>query len=329
MNLATIVFLAAMEGIRFPGSIQYLPKEVLEARSHGAETKVVFHVVDDEGRAVKDASVGAAFYMNGKKGYVVKGLTDANGIFEATQQSVGEVNYSIRKDDYYDTRDRIWLTGTIYKAGEVTDGKWQPYGKTYEVVLKKIRNPMAMNAYRCERAIPKQGVDLGFDLRVGDFVKPYGKGDVADFVFRHDVWDVSYWKYRAEMTLSFTNALDGVYVDDKDMFSRFVSSYQASTNANYRKKITFVYDSRNPKAKIMDLLKENQYLVLRTRTKVNEKGELTAAFYSKMYGDFKFLMQGMSFTAYVNMEPNSTNLEFDPNKNLQKFSPTVFEIRRP
>ncbi len=221
MNLATIVFLAAMEGIRFPGCIQYLPKEVLEARSHGAETKVVFHVVDDEGHAVKNASVGVGFSMNGRKSSEMKGMTDASGRFEATGQSVGEVNYGIKKDGYYETRGRIWLAGSIHKAGEVKDGKWLPYGKVHDVVLKRKRNPMAMNAYYCERKIPKQKTDLGFDLRIGDFVHPYGKGQMADFTLRYEDQRMkNHWQYRAEMVINFTNAFDGVYVKEKDMFSR-------------------------------------------------------------------------------------------------------------
>ncbi len=75
MLLATLL-LAFLEAVHFPGATQNLPKEVLDASIHGAETKVVFHVVDDEGKPVKDASIGASFYMHGKKRYGRKGLAD-------------------------------------------------------------------------------------------------------------------------------------------------------------------------------------------------------------------------------------------------------------
>ncbi len=329
MNLLSVCLFAVMTAVRFPGATQYLPSEVRRARVYGADTKVVFHVVDDEGHAVKNASVGVGFSMNGRKSSEIKGMTDASGRFEAMGQSVGEVNYGIGKDDHYETRGRIWLAGDLYKAGEVKDGRWLPYGKVHDVVLKRKRNPIAMNAYYCERKIPKQKTDLGFDLRVGDFVHPYGKGQMTDFTLRYEDQRMkNHWQYRAEMVISFTNAFDGVYVKGKDMFSDFVSEYHASTNAHYQKSLTFIYDSLNPKTKIRKLLTDDQYLVLRTRTKVNDKGELVEAYYSKIYGAFR-IAGGMAFTAYVNEALNVTNLEFNPDLNLQKNPPTIFEVRRP
>ncbi len=329
MSFVSILFAVVATNI-FRGGLQHTPPEVRHAMRYGAETKVVFHVSDDEGKPVKDASVGAAFYMHGKKGYGRKGLTDATGCFTAQQMSVGEVNYWINKDGYYETHGRIWFAGDIYKCGEVKDGKWQPYGKTYEVVLKKIRTPVSMSAYSCTREIPLLKTEMGFDLRVGDFVKPFGKGLVADFVLKYDECQENYWKYRAEMSLFFTNALDGAYVRSKDTSSRFWSDYHASTNMSYQKEFTFVNDRLvSPREAKSRMIEENQYLVLRTRTKVDEKGNLTEAFYSKIYGPIKFSRKKVSFRIYVNPVPNSTNLEFDPSMNLQKSYPEFLLQRDP
>lgn len=82
-----------------------LPRSVEEKKAlmSGAETRIVFCVVDNEGFAVTNALVKVGFYLNEKKGNAVSGLTDTNGLLFAEKRSVGEVNYWIRKSGYYET----------------------------------------------------------------------------------------------------------------------------------------------------------------------------------------------------------------------------------
>ncbi len=329
MTLPVTLLFASLGAVQFPGATQNLPKEVLDASIHGADTKVIFHVVDDEGRPVKDASVGAAFYMNGKKGYGRKGLTDGYGRFTARQMSVGEVNYGINKDGYYESYGRIWLAGDLYKAGEVKDGKWQPYGKTYEVVLKPIKDPIPMRAYHFVGQLCATNTLLGFDMEKGDFVTPHGHGKTTDFYLEYQEEEVTFWKYRAVLTMSFPNVMDGAYRAKKDNYSGFVSVYNADTNAVYRKKFVFDYNHLDWKKKENTTLSDGEYLILRTRTKINEKGELVEAYYSKIYGAMGFLHRGIKFCVHMNPTPNSTNLEFDVNKNLKKDIPSFRETRAP
>ncbi len=337
MNLATIVFLAAMEGTRFPGCIQYLPKEVLEARSQGAETKVVFHVVDDEGRPVKDASVGAVFYMNGKKGYGRKGLTDGDGWFTARQMSVGEVNYWINKDGYYETHGRIWFAGDIYKCGEVKEGKWQPYGKTYETVLKPIKKPTPMYVAPTSNwiTIPMTNTVFGFDFEKNDLEKPYGIGLTSDFTveFFHD--GRKYKDYAgSRLVIRFIRPFDGVYRAKCDLFSEFKSTYHANTNMVFTQSLA-MFDQRNTDGKwTKNEVDRNEYLVMRTRSKVDKDGKLISAHYSKIYGPVRFgpaheKPGKMMLVYFHNPIPNDTNLESDVKKTIRPANAMFHSVRIP
>lgn len=56
---------------------------------------------------------------------------------------------------------------------------------------------------------------------------------------------------------------------------------------------------------------------LRTRVKLDDKGNVVSANSAKIMGDFRIMATGLlSFTYYFNPTPNDRNLEFAPKKNL-------------
>ncbi len=300
----SLVLTSFLNGAKVPFNVRY-------ARAFGADTKAIFNVVDYEGVPVEGATVLAGFYMNREPGKNPKatGVTDKNGVFVAEQKSVGEINYIIQRDKYYATSGRIDFRDRFNWAKCVEDGKWQPYGVTYNLTLKAKKVPIPMEVCRFEKEITTN-TTVGFDLRIGDCVRPHGEGEVADFTFVVTEEKIDTWTLRATLTLSFTNALDGAYMKDKDMYSDYVSVYHADTNAVYKQQFLFEYNTLVPKKKIDTSLSERQYLILRTRTKVNDKNEIIEAFYSKLYGPLNFIHQGLTFKAYFNPTPNDTNLEF-------------------
>ncbi len=77
----------------------------------------------------------------------------------------------------------LYTVGDIYKCGEVKEGKWQPYGKTYETVLKPIKKPTPMYVAPTSNwiSIPLTNTVFGFDFEKNDLVKPYGIGVTSDF----------------------------------------------------------------------------------------------------------------------------------------------------
>ena len=115
---------------------------------------------------------------------------------------------------YYGNRGGINFTN-------VSHGKWQPWNPVLELRLDRILNPIPMYAKKIRDAImPRDGQPLGYDLMVGDWVAPDGKGQVADLFFdiaRKTNGEVQIPHYpRAyelldnTLTISFPNVSDGI-----------------------------------------------------------------------------------------------------------------------
>jgi hypothetical protein len=293
-------------------------EEELKALRNGAEAKVVLRVVGDRGDIVANAMVTGSFHMNDGKGKPFSGNTDTNGIYVATGKSVGDWHYFVLKDGYYRTHESLWLSrrGT----NTVADGRWQPYGTTNTVVLKRTVNPVAMCVKSKTDGIlpPVKNEYIGFDLEKGDWVRPHGKGTVADFnlKYEYEAGTIPLLYYRGAAFFAFTNKYDGVYVMKKETFSAFNSVYQADTNAVYQQEVSFVYDRLSGEIKENSKLPDTDYLVLRIRSKVGEDGHLISAHYAKIYGPVAAGGGGVYFGFYFNPNANDPNLEADTTKNL-------------
>ena len=87
------------------------------------------------------------------------------------------------KDGYYENGGGAGFTN----SSSSSFGRWQPWNPTVEVVLQKIgiQVPMYVRHMR-DIKVPAEAKPCGFDLIVGDWVAPYGKGVTADFVFQFD-----------------------------------------------------------------------------------------------------------------------------------------------
>lgn len=109
----------------------------------GALAKVRIKVVDQDGVIVPGAKIWGAFTTgSGFNDYaLVDGVTDTNGVFVARNRCNGRLRFDVRKEGYYRTEEnvRFW---DAKKDPTVIDGKWQPYGETRTVVLKKIKAPI-------------------------------------------------------------------------------------------------------------------------------------------------------------------------------------------
>lgn len=94
----------------------------------GADAKVAFHIVDDKGAPVTNATVNIFFDMiDRSKGRRVIGNTDTNGVFIAEAKTGGVLEIEVTGENYYKTIDKMCFIamGNEY---EVHDGKWQPWG---------------------------------------------------------------------------------------------------------------------------------------------------------------------------------------------------------
>jgi hypothetical protein len=310
---------------------------VLEARaqdsspymaSPSAEASIILRCIDQTGQPVSEAAVSSALYPDGSfvNAIVNNGNTDSNGCFAMKGRTAGEYSFGLTKNGYYKTRMVRHLSRE--KAASVVSGRWQPYGMTNTVILKRIVNPVAMYAfdYMAGHAlIPKVSEPLGFDLMAGDWVAPYGDGTVPDF-------DVTYLRdgegreySTLELVLSTHSPFAGFVKIKSDNYSAFKSPHHADTNAVYEREIRFSF-KKQPYGKgghryVDGQMTADECIILRTRTRLDRDGRLAGAHYGKIYGPMYFGVArnapgSVKMLHYLNPTENDTNLEYDPGRNL-------------
>jgi hypothetical protein len=170
---------------------------------------------------------------------------------------------------------------------------------TFTLMLKKIGKPIPMYAKSITYIkFPIFNKPIGYDLTIGDWVAPYGKGANTDFLFAENHVDA---KSGYTFTVSFPNPGDGIQGLTRDWslgVSGLVSFHEAPI------------DGYQPKYEKTQMSNPDRIYYFRVRTKLDENGNVVSAHYGKIYGDF------MQFRYYFNPTPNNRNIEFDPKQNL-------------
>ena len=291
-----------------------------------AQAKIILRCIDQNGIIVTNANVSSALYPDGsfENAIVMNGTTDTNGCFVMEGKTNGEYSFTLKKDGFYKTHEtkHLFLEPTV----SVSSGRWQPYGMTNTVILKRKINPVAMCAADFfdtrYTLIPEVEKPLGFDLIVGDWIAPHGRGKIRDFDVTY-IWDGSMGAdyTGAELILSFADPFSGARKIPCDTYSSFKSPYHADTNAVYAQEIRFSF-KHNAQGRWEDgQLKEDECLILRTRSRIDEDGHLIGVHYGKIYGPLRFGFSRkapgeMKIFHYFNPTENDANLEYDPNKTL-------------
>jgi hypothetical protein len=267
------------------------------------EWRVTFKVVDDTGKPVANAKATVGYGTNH-----ITGLTDTNGTFIASHRDkTYGLGFLVNKEGYYMNRQEYDM-GWAYQYNEA---KWNP---TIEIVLKRIIKPIPMYAKRIDAEPPANSTPVGYDLMVGDWVGPYGKGINTDIVFTREYNRNTLQDYDYKLTVSFPKTGDGIQefpVPFKNNEgSALRSPHQAPTNS-YQPQIVRLNVSHPGQKPVFDY-DENRVYLFRVRTAVDDMGNVVSARYGKIYGDF------MQFKYYFNPTPNDRNIEFDPKQNLMK-----------
>jgi len=277
-----------------------------------ATAKVTLRVVDENGKPVNEFPVNAGFYAGEK----FHGRTDTNGLFVMEGNAPHwEVNWILQKEGYY--RSQIQYE---FKGG-IKDEKWQPWNTIVAAVVRPIVNPIPMYVKKVGNIIPVTNAPCGYDLMIGDWVNPNGKGEHSDLIFKISTRRVASWtNCEGNLTMTFANNNDGVRIRDDIVVggSSFPWPYLAPKD-NYSKafqvSMGYVpgkgYFENNP----------SSACYFRVRTVTNEAGKVVSANYGKIPGPLKFdVREGetgwLGFTYYLNPTPNDRNIEFDSKRNL-------------
>lgn len=278
--------------------------------AYGAQGKECFYVVDQDGVPVAGARIYGCFVG----GPDVNGFTDKNGVYIAKGRCKDWLSYSFSKEGYYETQGAVrYLDTTSFPA--VVSGKWQPYGSSHKVILKKIKSPKKMisqdlsdrkffGRYKC----PTLGKWFGFDFARKDWVRPFGEGECSDVLLRFTHDDSK--NFYSAMEVSFTNSpYAGAYIMDQDTFSEFKTAYIVDTNKTFKAYYQFDYENTSA-GRHDNILRKDQYMVFRIRTKIDEKGRLISAQYGRLIGRWGYLEGKMQMpNVFLNPVPNDLNLE--------------------
>ena len=270
------------------------------------EWNVKLKVVDESGQPVAAARASVGYFSKSQP-ESIDGLTDTNGILKASHSAYsGILGFTAEKTGYYTTREPSYELGFTYDYA-----KWNP---TRTIILKRISKPIPMYAKRIEAGPPGGGAPVGYDLMIGDWVGPHGKGINNDVVFKREYIKRSFQDYDYKLMVSFPKAKDGIQefpVSYKNMEgSGLRSPHEALTNG-YQSQIVRLNIS-HPGQKLIFDYDENRVYLFRVRTTIDDRGNIVNACYGKIYGDF------MQFSYYLNPTPNDRNVEFDPQQNLMK-----------
>ena len=317
------------------------------ANMHVPKAKVTIRSVTQDGVPIIDEPVRIGFSSWGG----VYGKTDQNGCFTAEGRptsdylfAIGRIKVDEESPKYYKTYFRKDIA---HWKDYPEDGKWKPWNETIEVVVKEKLNPIPMyaNGNNFKTNIPVIDEWVGYDFEYNDWVAPHGKGLIADIeVFLSEAKPTEEDEIE-ELKIRFPYPLAGAYVMKKDLNCDFKSVYHANPDTTYQQEIRWykaykMMDDINPHAWTEEdryfkvsrmvkysLLSKDEYLIFRTRTKVDEDGNLIEARYGKIYGPIEFRVdladKRPSYRKrvelrnyYFNPTVNDTNLEYDSKRNL-------------
>jgi len=292
-----------------------LPILALMLNSACAQNKPVWNatikVIDEAGQPVANADVVMGWNVNAPDLTLTysktEGSTDTNGVFKTSHEANGstDLGFSANKAGYYSTR----ASHEIAQLNDNNPAKWN-HNVTLE--LKKIGKPIAMYAKQVDSiTFPEFNKAFGYDLTVGDWVGPYGKGISSDIFFSENHPDE---KSGYTFTVSFPHPGDGIQGFTRD-WSSGVSGLLSSHEAPV--------DDYQPKYEQTQMPNPDRLYYFRVRTKIDDRGNIVSAHYGKIYGDF------MQFRYYLNPTLNDRNVEFDPKQNLLQGLQSFEQVRQP
>jgi len=195
---------------------------------------------------------------------------------------------------------------------------------TNEVTIVRKRNPQPMRERdtTSSRSLkPLASVDIGngmisnsyprvgFDIKVGEYLMPYGDGgEFADF------WVEQYSIVSNDVT-TYVGHIElppgcGVYRAQKDGRELGPICFGVDTNQVFTNRLDFMRMVRDGKAiDAMPLADDDEYLVFHTRVVDTGDGQMSAGYYSLMEG-YARISGGIRFKRIIlNPRPGDTNLE--------------------
>ncbi len=304
-----------------------------------ASERLYVKVVDYEGHPVSNATVCVGFSTShvlfgggntgGGSGGDAEACTDTNGnaVVKFNCKS-SDFGWYVEADGYYrsDIRTEHFKGEDIIIPPAFGFVKLHEHEKHGEVTLYRKKNPQPMYSYRLSEAygnamnkVPAKNGRYGFDLKLGAWLPPLGKGEVADFYYVRNIGEEP-MEDGSVAWLEFDGG-GGAYIGQQTGSKVFPSTYDANTNAVFKNRLPFMFVKKNSDDKRIDwrdIATGDEYMVLRTRVKLDSDGNVIEANYSKILGPFRFGYAVESPCVVFNHRVNDQNLESDCRRNMLK-----------
>ena len=276
-----------------------------------AQDSTKITVLDEAGNAIKEAKV-RFIYARARDLDVKEKQTNQRGFTEDSDVINFHLALRVNKEGYYESSYSRSNNGTHLEKNQDHD---------VTVNLRKIIEPIPLYAKNWRLISPVLDKEVGYDFKVGDWVKPFGKGEKNDIFFKVNYSSRSSVDYDYKLEVSFPNEVDGIQEFRGDVNSKLKSPHQAPSKG-YQPKWEQKMQRRPGESRKGNRDPLRNYW-LRVRSKVDDQGKLVSAHYVKIYGDFPDIKY------YYNPTPNDRNLEFDPANNLFKNLSWEEEVREP
>jgi len=282
---------------------------------HDTPITVEARVFDPEGRPLEGAMVSLALprYALGDRGQRIEAKTNADGIATISGSAHQDYSISVSKPGYYPTQGphRSINTEKSFQRNAVGVQK-------IDLELRPIRNPVIGISKDVDRLkFPAFDKPLGFDLEIGDWIAPYGKGKTVDFILTVEGYFKSLNDYDQSLTLTFNNPGDGIilFKRPKQLGSALKWPYEAPLSDYESQRVwRKIFDGKTHTSNL-DNSGETNYL-FRVRTELDERGNVRRAMHGiisneVVIGGNNEIGRNVSFTYALN--PDWTrNIEFAP-----------------
>lgn len=282
------------------------------AVTHPPLSKMAVQVIDEGGVPVGGVYVKApSYWTEGWNAGQLCGLTETNGLFCYKDRVFREVSYYAMKKGYYDSHGEAWWPKNLFEIPETN----------LVVELKRIIDPVEMKQYEIRTFMPITEKPIGFDLAVGDWVVPHGKGVVSDIYFTGVIQFESRKNFEVRIHGVFTNGVDGVLDfiaprpnDFRKMKSELMPP-QLPPDSGYQHDF-FLWHSNSREKRSQGHEKPDRNYLFRTRVETNDVGQIIKANYGWTVGEITVDAEGdvgkriwLNFRYYYNPDPTSRSLE--------------------
>ena len=265
-------------------------------------------------------------------------LTDKRGLCSVSgKTNCGKVGCWVENppNGYY-CPPRGW--GHTYTSKNLF-GVWQPDNLVATIRLQRVEHPIPLFVKKISdrnypyggRVFDKGKGVLEFDFLVGDWLPPAGRGKVADVRFERmpqkdlgtgmNASGMTGRVYRDSMSVRFLGSDNGLIEIPHSLSAGL--RIRMAPESGYLPTYS-CWRGVGTDLQLASSYKEDRDFCFRIRTRRNEKGEIVAAHYGKIYGDISFAPAMNPFQAvasvcmvyYLNPKSLDRNLEWDMKTNL-------------